>query len=67
MRVARLPPGIQPGVVLRIKGKGLPDFGNGRHGELYLRIEVHLERLSREEQELYERLRAISGKLNARY
>jgi hypothetical protein len=26
MKVARLPPGIQLGVVLHIKGKGLPDF-----------------------------------------
>lgn len=56
-----IPPGIQPGAVLRIKGKGLPEFGNGRRGELYLRIEVP-ERLGREERELYERLRAIGGK-----
>jgi molecular chaperone DnaJ len=58
-----IPPGTQPGAVLRLKGKGLPEFGNGRHGELYLRIEVHVpEDLSREERELYERLRAIGGK-----
>lgn len=57
-----IPPGIQPGAVLRIKGKGLPEFGNARHGELYLRIEVKIpEQLSREEHELYERLRAIAG------
>ncbi len=55
-----IPPGTQPGAVLRLKGKGLPEFGDGRHGELYLRIEVQLpERLAREERELYERLRAI--------
>lgn len=58
-----IPPGTQPGSVLRLKGKGLPQFGNGRYGELYLRIEVRIpEKLSREEQELYERLRAIGGK-----
>ena len=58
-----VPPGTQPGAVLRLKEKGLPEFGNGRHGELYLRIEVRLpEQLSREERELYERLRAIGGK-----
>ena len=58
-----IPPGTQSGAVLRLKGKGLPEFGNGRHGELYLRIEVHVpEQLSREERELYERLRALSGK-----
>ena len=58
-----LSPGTQPDAVLRLKGKDLPEFGNGRHGELYLRIEVHVpEKLSGEERELYERLRAIGGK-----
>ena len=58
-----IPPGIQPGAVLRIKGKGLPEFGNSRNGELYLRIEVRIpEQISREERDLYERLRAIGSK-----
>ena len=58
-----IPPGTQPGALLRLKEKGLPEFGNGRHGEMYLRIEVRVpEKLSREEHELYERLRAIGGK-----
>jgi len=58
-----IPPGTQPGAVLRLKGKGLPEFGNGRHGELYLRIAVHVpEQLSREERERYEQLRAIGEK-----
>lgn len=55
-----IPPGTQPGAVLRLKGKGLPEFGSGRRGELYLRIEVQVpEKISREERELYERLRSI--------
>jgi len=55
-----IPPGTQPGAVLRLKGKGLPEFGSGRHGELYLRLAVQVpEQLTREERELYERLRAI--------
>jgi len=63
-----IPPGTQPGAVLRLKGKGLPEFGNGHHGELYLRIEVHVpEKLSGEERELYERLRAISGRPAGRF
>ena len=58
-----IPPGTQPDAVLRLKGKGLPEFGNGRHGEMYLRIAVHVpEQLSREERQLYEQLRAIGGK-----
>lgn len=60
-----IPPGTQPGAVLRVKGKGLPEFGSSRHGELYLRIEVQIpDKLSRDERQLYEQLRAISGKLN---
>lgn len=61
-----IPPGIQPGAVLRVKGKGLPEFGSSRHGELYLRIEVKIpEKLTHEERELYERLRALGGKAPA--
>ena len=60
-----IPPGIQPGAVLRVKGKGLPEFGSDRHGELYLRIEVQIpEKLTSEERRLYEQLRAIRDKLN---
>jgi len=58
-----IPPGTQPGAVLRLKDKGLPEFGNGRRGEMYLRIDVHVpEKLSHEERELYERLRVLGGK-----
>lgn len=57
-----IPPGTQPGTVLRLQGKGLPEFGSRHYGELYLRLEVHIpEKLSTEERELYERLRAIGG------
>ncbi len=57
-----IPPGTQPGAVLRLKEKGLPEFGSRRHGNLDLRIGVRVpEHLSREERELYERLRAIGG------
>lgn len=57
-----VPPGTQPDAVLRLKGKGLPVFGGGHRGDLYLRIGVRVpERLTREERELYERLRALGG------
>lgn len=60
-----IPPGTQPGAVLRVRGKGLPEFGCSRHGELYLRIEVQIpDKLSRDERQLYEQLRALSSKLN---
>ncbi|CAH1081811.1 hypothetical protein [Candidatus Nitrotoga sp. 1052] len=45
----------------------MPEFGNSRHGDLYLRIMVQVpERLSREERELNERLNAIGGKVHKR-
>jgi len=55
-----VPPGTQPGEVLRLRGKGLPVFGARGRGDLHLRIEVRVpERLSAAERELYERLRAL--------
>lgn len=56
-----IPPGTQPDTILPLRGKGLPAFGGGRRGDLYLRIRVHVpQRLSPEERQLFERLRALS-------
>jgi molecular chaperone DnaJ len=56
-----VPPGTQPGEVLRLRGKGLPVFGGRGRGDLNLRIEVRIpERLSADERKLYERLRALT-------
>lgn len=53
-----IPPGTQPGAVLRLRGKGLPEFGGDGRGDLHLRVQVQVpERLSAEERELYECLR----------
>ncbi len=58
-----VPAGTQPDAMLRLKGKGLPAFGGGPHGDLYLRIGVHIpERLTQDERALYERLRELGGK-----
>jgi len=57
-----IPPGTQPDTVLRLRGKGLPEFGDGRRGDLYLRIRVQISgQLSAEERQLYERLRTLSS------
>jgi len=57
----KLRPGTQPGTVLRVAGKGLPIFEGSGHGDLYVHIAVRIpETLSREERELYERLRQVS-------
>lgn len=53
-----VPPGTQPDTVLRLRGKGLPEFGSSRRGDLFVRLKVHIpEQLSADERKLYERLR----------
>lgn len=57
-----IPPGTQPDAVLRVRGKGLPEFGGRQHGDLYLRIRVHIpEQLSSEERDIYQKLRELAG------
>ncbi len=59
----KMPPGTQPGSVLRLKDKGLPHFGGGGRGDLYLRVHLHVpERPTSEERKLFERLRALRKK-----
>ena len=63
-----VPAGTQPDTVLRFRGKGLPHFGVGGQGDLYLRIKVRVpEALEREERELYERLRALAGRTKRKF
>jgi molecular chaperone DnaJ len=55
-----IPPATQSGAVLRLAGKGLPEFGLDRRGDLYLQLDVHIPaRLSKRQRELYEQLRAL--------
>ncbi len=57
-----VPAGTQPDEVLRLRGKGLPLFSGDGHGDLNLRIQVHIpEHLSAEERALYEQLRALAA------
>lgn len=63
-RVAlRIPELTQNGRQIRLGGKGMPVLGAGdRKGDLIVRVRVQLpEQLSKEERELYERLRALRG------
>lgn len=56
----RIPPGIQPGAVLRLVGKGLPWLGGGGHGDVYVRVTVWIpDRLGDAQAELYRRLHAL--------
>ena len=57
-----VPAGTQPGTILRLRGKGLPEFGGAGKGDLLLRIGVKVpERLSMEERNLYEQLHKIGA------
>jgi molecular chaperone DnaJ len=57
-----VPPGSQPDTVLRLRGKGLPEFRSGHRGDLYVALRVELpERPTREEKKLWERLREVGG------
>jgi len=56
-----VPAGAQPDTILRLVGKGLPRFGGGRPGDLYVRLQVHVpERLSDRQRGLYEQLKATN-------
>jgi molecular chaperone DnaJ len=59
----KLPAGTQPDAALRLHGKGLPRFGEKGRGDLFIRVHVQVpEKLSREERQLYERLRSLATK-----
>lgn len=56
----KVPPGTQPNAVLRLSGKGLPNFRARGHGNLFVRLTLHVpEKLSAEGRKLFERLREI--------
>jgi molecular chaperone DnaJ len=61
----KVPPGTQPDSMLRLRGKGLPRFGGGERGDLYVRVQVHVpERLSDRQRRLFEEIRATGAKKN---
>jgi molecular chaperone DnaJ len=55
----RVPPGTQPGSVLRVGGEGLPRYGEHGRGSLNLTVILDIPRqLSARKRQLYEQLRA---------
>ena len=53
----KVPPGIQNGQKLRLKGKGMPMRDKDDNGDLYVRIEVNIPRfLTEKQKELWEEL-----------
>jgi molecular chaperone DnaJ len=57
-----VPPGIQAGTVLRLKGKGLPRLGQGGAGDLNIRVSVWTpDNLSEAQRRAFEELARIEG------
>ncbi len=53
----KIEPGTQPGKILRLRGKGLPEVNSYGHGDLLVSINVYIpENLSREERKTLEKL-----------
>ena len=53
----RVPPGTQPGSLVRLKGKGIVYLGGSTHGDHYVRVNLEVpQNPSRQEKQLYEEL-----------
>lgn len=63
----KVPPGTQPGQVMRLKGNGAPRLGNPtQRGDHYVTVKVDIPKdLSNEEEELIAQLRAIREQKDA--
>ena len=58
----KIPAGTQPGKVLRLRGKGLPEINSYGTGDLLVNVSVYIpEHLSKEERKLMEQLRDADG------
>jgi len=53
----KIEPGTQPGKILRLRGKGLPEVNGYQHGDLLVVINVYIPKsLTREEKVIFEKL-----------
>lgn len=58
-----IPAGTQSGTQFRLRGKGVKDLRSSDQGDEYVQVNVEIpKKLSREEKELYEKLRSASRK-----
>jgi DnaJ-class molecular chaperone len=56
----KIPPETQNGKVFRLKGKGMPQLGNTRFGDVFAKVKVFLPtNLTEEERQLFEKLRSL--------
>lgn len=58
----RIPPGTQPGSLIRLKGRGIPHLRGTGRGDQYVRIKVHIPtKLNHEEKDLLEELQKLQS------
>ncbi len=58
-----IPPGVQNGTYLRLKGKGIPFKGENRIGDQYIKICIKIpQEITEEERRLFEELRKLMEK-----
>jgi molecular chaperone DnaJ len=56
----KIPPETQNGKVFRMAGKGMPQLGNSKYGNMFAKVKVVLPtNLTEEERKLFERLRSL--------
>jgi molecular chaperone DnaJ len=56
----KIPPETQNGKTFRLKGKGMPQLGNTRYGDMFAKVRVVLPAdLTEEEKRLFEKLRSL--------
>jgi molecular chaperone DnaJ len=59
----KVPPGTQPGALVRLKGKGIARLGGSGHGDHYVRVNLQVpQNPSKQEKQLYEELYKIGSK-----
>ncbi|MBW3018659.1 molecular chaperone DnaJ [Candidatus Woesearchaeota archaeon] len=60
----KVPSGTQGGTILKIKGKGMPEFNSSSHGDLYVHVEISVpKKLSKKQKELLEEFEGKGKKL----
>jgi molecular chaperone DnaJ len=63
----KVAPGTQPGSVIRLRGRGVPNLGRRGRGDLFLTVQVDVpDHLRKEERGLIERLAEIRGETTRR-
>ena len=59
----KVPPGTQPGSLVKLKGKGVQRLGSTNHGDHYVRVNLEVPKNpSKQEKQLYEELYNLSSK-----